>query len=71
MATLSERVREAALAGVLGESRHAGGNRPTHAPWSRATAAVALRAQLQADATGLSRGEAVLLGELLDRLSAS
>jgi AcrR family transcriptional regulator len=69
--TLSERVREAALTGVLAESRHAPGSRPTHAPWSRATAAVALRAPHQADATGLSRGEAVLLAEMLDRLSAS
>jgi hypothetical protein len=30
-----------------------------------------LRAQLHDDASGLSPGEAVLLGELLDRLSAS
>jgi AcrR family transcriptional regulator len=69
--TLSERVREAALAGILADSRQPPGNRPTHAALSRTSAAVALRAQLQGDASGLSPGEAVLLGELLDRLSAS
>jgi hypothetical protein len=68
--TLSERVREAALAGVLADSHQARGNHPTQAPLSRTSAAVALRAQLQGDATGLSPGEALLLGELLDRLSA-
>jgi AcrR family transcriptional regulator len=69
--TLSERVREAALAGVLADSQLARGNPPIQAPLSRATAAVALRAHLHDDAGRLSPGEALLLGELLDRLSAS
>jgi len=68
---LSERVREAALAGVVADSHQPRGNRPTPAALSRASAAVALRAQLHDDASGLSPGEAVLLGELLDRLSTS
>lgn len=68
--TLSRRVREAALAGVLADSHQPPGDRPTSAP-SRASAAVALRAQLRDDPSRLSPGEAVLLGELLDRLSAA
>lgn len=69
---LSERVREAALAGVVADSHQPrGGNRSKSAALSRASAAVALRAQLHDDASRLSPGEAVLLGELLDRLSAS
>jgi AcrR family transcriptional regulator len=68
--TLSERVCEAALAGVVSEPRQPHGKRPLRARWSRASAAVALRAQLQSDPSGLSPGEAVLLEELLDRLTA-
>jgi hypothetical protein len=67
--TLSERVCAAARAGILTDPRQPRGKRPTRARWSRASAAVALRAQLQSDASGLSPGEAVLLEELLDRLT--
>jgi AcrR family transcriptional regulator len=69
--TLSERVREAALAGVLVGAAQPRGKRSTRTGLSRASAAVGLRAQLDRDATGLSPGEAGLLKELLDRLSAS
>jgi AcrR family transcriptional regulator len=69
--TLSERVREAALAGVLARPHAARGKRAKPVPLSRASAAVALRAHLHSDASGLSPGEAVLLGELLDRVSVS
>jgi hypothetical protein len=68
---LSDRVREAALAGVLVDAQQPRGNRSARAPVSRASAAVALRAQLDDDASRLSPGEAVFLGELLDRLSAA
>jgi hypothetical protein len=50
--TLSERVSEAALAGVLAESDPSRGNRLTQAPMSRASAAVALRAQLKSTHVG-------------------
>jgi AcrR family transcriptional regulator len=61
---LSVRAREAALQGVLltGDA--------VPADVSRAGAAVTLRAALAADRTGLTAGEAALLGELLDRLAA-
>ena len=65
------RVREAALAGVLAEPPEARGEGSTPAGRSRASAAVGLRAHLERDSTGLSAGEAGLLRELLDRLTAS
>jgi AcrR family transcriptional regulator len=61
---LSDRVREASLAAVTAPQP---GRSP--AP-TRATAAIALRAQLARDPDGLSAGEAALLSELLDRLAA-
>jgi AcrR family transcriptional regulator len=60
---LSARAREAALAAVLAGGDAAPGE------VSRAGAAVTLRAALSADPAGLTRGEAILLGELLDRLA--
>src|SRR5207302_11174330 len=63
--SLSDRVREAALAGVLAEDQVAGGTSPNEL---RASAAVALSATLdQADL--LTTGERGPLRELLDRLS--
>lgn len=59
---LSERVREAALAGVL----HAPA---TDAPAGRAGAALTLRALVDEDSGDLTPGERGLLGELLDRLA--
>ncbi|PRX46661.1 TetR family transcriptional regulator [Prauserella shujinwangii] len=64
---LSDRVREAALAGVLHDTTRPG--RPV--PATRATAALTLRTLLADDTAGLSPGEHALLGELLDRLAAS
>jgi AcrR family transcriptional regulator len=58
---LSERVREAALAGV---TRGTKAEAPT-----RANAALTLRAIVDADPADLSPGERALLGELLDRLA--
>lgn len=60
---LSDEVREAALAGVLVDRE------PTAAPSTLASAAIALTAALQPDASGLTPGELALLRELLDRLS--
>ncbi|MEV6239064.1 TetR/AcrR family transcriptional regulator [Lentzea sp. NPDC051838] len=57
---LSERVREAALAGVVRGTK-------SKAP-TRSNAALTLRALVDADPAGLSPGERALLGELLDRL---
>ena len=65
---LSERVREAALAGVL---------TPTNAPHApatpttRAAAALTLKALIEDNTTGLTPGEHTLLGELLDRLATA
>ncbi|MEU0883138.1 TetR/AcrR family transcriptional regulator [Lentzea sp. NPDC005914] len=58
---LSERVREAALAGVMRGTK-------AEAP-TRANAALTLRALVDADPADLSPGERALLGELLDRLA--
>ncbi|MDG6107279.1 hypothetical protein [Dactylosporangium aurantiacum] len=59
---LSERVREAALAGVL--------HTPSaDAPTTRANAALTLRALVDNDPGDLTPGEHALLGELLDRLA--
>ncbi len=63
--SLSELVREAALAGVLAASQTAGGTSPNEV---RASAAVALTAILDED-DRLTVGERALLRELLDRLS--
>ncbi|MEU3641859.1 TetR/AcrR family transcriptional regulator [Lentzea sp. NPDC034063] len=57
---LSERVREAALAGVLGTAT-------TDA--TRASTALTLRALVADDPADLTPGERALLGELLDRLA--
>lgn len=62
---LSDRVREAQLAAVTRRRPRS----PRRA--GRASAAIALRAQLAQDPDGLSAGEAALLGELLDRLAAT
>jgi hypothetical protein len=59
---LSDRLREAVLAAVTVAERPG-------VPASRATAAITLRAALEQDPSGLSAGEAALLGELLDRLA--
>ncbi|MCX2947312.1 hypothetical protein [Lentzea sp. NEAU-D7] len=58
---LSERVREAALAGVLRTT--------TESPAGRADAALTLRALVDDDPGALTPGERALLGELLDRLA--
>ncbi|OZV80989.1 TetR family transcriptional regulator [Micromonospora echinospora] len=63
---LSNRVREAALAGVLDTT--ARGESPAA---TRASTALALRTLLEQDSTGLTAGEHALLGELLDRLGRS
>ncbi len=63
--SLSDRVREAALAGVLAASQTAGGTTPNEL---RASAAVALSATLD-DSDRLTVGERALLRELLARLS--
>ncbi len=63
--SLSDRVREAALAGVLGDNPVARGTSPNEV---RVSAALALQATLD-DADLLTVGERALLGELLDRLS--
>ena len=68
---LSERVREAALAAVLADPVGPRGGRVKRAAPSRAGTALALRALLDADSSGLSPGEATLLRELLDRLARS
>lgn len=68
---LSERVREAALAAVLADDSGPLGEHPRRAELSRASAALTLRALLDVDSSGLSTGEAALLSEFLDRLSAS
>jgi AcrR family transcriptional regulator len=60
---LSDRVREATLAGVL--ARPAG-----HSPRTLAAAAISLRAALADEHATLTPGELALLSELLDRLSA-
>ncbi|MGW4339725.1 TetR/AcrR family transcriptional regulator [Rhodococcus koreensis] len=67
--SLSDRVREAAIAGVL--THPTGRHRPgsTRPAPTRASAAVALRALVEDDPDGLSPGESGLLKELLDRLS--
>ena len=57
---LSERVREAALAGVVRGTK-------AEAP-ARASAALTLRALVDEDPADLTPGECALLGELLDRL---
>ncbi|GGM71452.1 TetR family transcriptional regulator [Lentzea pudingi] len=58
---LSERVRDAALAGVLTTS--------TDGLATRASAALTLRALVADDPADLTPGERALLGELLDRLA--
>jgi AcrR family transcriptional regulator len=65
---LSTQVREAILAAVIAPA--ADSAEPAHpgTPY-RATAAIALKAALDQDASGLSAGEAMLLRELLDRIS--
>ncbi|MET8307041.1 TetR/AcrR family transcriptional regulator [Micromonospora sp. NPDC005173] len=63
---LSDRVREAALAGVLRNSPEA--DQPA---MTRACTALTLRTLLDQDSAGLSAGEQALLNELLDRLAAS
>jgi AcrR family transcriptional regulator len=63
--SLSDRVREAALAGVFASSQVARGSSPNEV---RASAALALTATLDAGDL-LSAGERALLGELLHRLS--
>src|SRR3977135_3563489 len=63
--SLSDRVREVALAGVLAASHTAGGTSPNEV---RVSAAVALTATLD-DSDRLTVGEQALLRELLDRLS--
>ena len=63
--SLSDRVREAALAGVLAASQTADGSSPNEV---RASASVALTATLD-DSDRLTVGERTLLRELLDRLS--
>ncbi|MEU8821184.1 TetR/AcrR family transcriptional regulator [Actinoplanes sp. NPDC048796] len=59
---LSERVREAALAGVLHTPT-------TDTPTTRASAAMTLRALVGNDPADLTPGERALLDELLDRLA--
>jgi AcrR family transcriptional regulator len=59
---LSRRVREAALAGVLGTPS-------TEAPATRTSAALTLRALVDNDPGDLTPGERALLDELLDRLA--
>ncbi|WP_447035530.1 TetR/AcrR family transcriptional regulator [Streptomyces sp. DSM 118878] len=59
---LSERAREAALAGVLNPTTG-------DALRTRASAALTLRALLREDPGDLTRGERALLAELLDRLA--
>lgn len=69
--SLSDRVREAAITGVV---THPSGRRPpgsTRPTPTRASAAVALRTLVEDDPDGLSPGESALLQELLDRLSTS
>ncbi len=63
--SLSDHVREAALAGVLVAGQVAGGTSPNEV---RASAALALTATLD-DGDLLTAGERALLRELLDRLS--
>ncbi len=63
--SLSDHVREAALAGVLAARQVAGGTSPNEV---RASAALALTATLD-DGDLLTAGERALLRELLDRLS--
>ena len=61
---LSDRVREATLAGVLGQP-------PAQPPRSLAAAAISLKAAM-ADNNGiLTPGERAILGELLERLASS
>jgi AcrR family transcriptional regulator len=62
---LSDRLREAVLAAVTVPAGPAAGASAT-----RAGAAITLRSALVADPSGLTPGEATLLGELLDRLAA-
>jgi len=62
---LSDRVREAALAGVLAERAPTNGTSPTEA---RAAAALMLAATLD-DAADLTVGERALMRELLNRLA--
>ncbi|NLU76456.1 TetR/AcrR family transcriptional regulator [Streptomyces sp. HNM0575] len=66
---LSDRVREAALAGVLtdGAERDAA----HESAGTRAGAALTLRALVDADPRGLTSGEHALLQELLERLAVS
>ncbi|MFJ5985510.1 TetR/AcrR family transcriptional regulator [Lentzea sp. NPDC092896] len=59
---LSERVRESALAGVLGTLT-------TDGAATRASTALTLRALVADDPADLTPGERALLGELLDRLA--
>ncbi|GGK74842.1 hypothetical protein Sme01_34420 [Sphaerisporangium melleum] len=79
---LSDRVREAALAGVLrlDGARSSPGPRITAAGAAvtgtagaptRANAALTLRALIEQEPAGLTPGEHALLGELLDRLAGS
>jgi hypothetical protein len=63
--SLSDHVREAALAGVFAASQVASGSAPDEV---RASAALALTATLN-DGDLLTAGERALLGELLHRLS--
>jgi AcrR family transcriptional regulator len=68
---LSERVREAALNGVLDDHASKTTPRSARSETSKASTALALRTLVDEDPAGLSPGERTLLGELLDRLAAS
>ncbi|WP_314173101.1 TetR/AcrR family transcriptional regulator [Streptomyces winkii] len=68
---LSDRVREAALAGVLEGGTERSARQAPAAGGTRAGAALTLRALVDADPRGLTGGEHALLRELLDRLAAS
>jgi len=69
--TLSERLREAVITAVTvpaAPAATAGPATPAAVP-TRAAAAITLRSALARDPSGLSPGEATLLGEILDRLA--
>jgi AcrR family transcriptional regulator len=68
---LSDRVREAALAGVLDHGAGPATPRAAAPAMTRAGAALTLHALVDEDPTGLTPGEHALLSELLDRLAGS
>jgi hypothetical protein len=67
--SLSDRVREAALAGVLTPANHPPRRGKQTTATTRATAALTMKAIIEEDADGLTTGEHTLLRELLDRLA--